>query len=307
MYKANGRIYSISFSKIVMRLNRLNVPQNESKSFDLRHEVVTHFSNPWHFHPEIELNYVVQGTGTRITGQSVERFESGDIILIGKNLPHFWKSEVPPNHVSSNYSAEAIIARFSEDFVGKDFLQLPETRSINGLFRRSLDGLKLLEPLRTEIASDLVQLLTKEGFGQLVYLLTILQKIAESNCVQVISRGYIPGHLQTKNNDRLSKVIAYLLENFSSVISLQEIAEIANMNEAAFCRYFKSQTNLTLTQYLTALRIRYASELLINSEDSISQVCFQVGFENVSHFIQSFKKILNETPLEYRKKRTRLD
>ena len=284
-----------------MRPNRLAVPQNESRSFDLRHEIVPYFTNPWHFHPEIELNFVVASSGTRFIGQSVERFENGDVILLGKNLPHYWKND--SNFYQNGYAqgAEAIVVRFLEDFAGKDFFNLPETRSIQQLFEKAKHGLKLLEPLRTETAERLVHLVKKQGFEQLMSLLTILQKIADSECIEVISPNFVPSLVLTKNNDRLNKVIAYLLENFTQNIQLSVVAELANMNEAAFCRYFKTQTGQTLTQYVTDLRIRYACDLLMKGADSVTQICFQVGFENVSHFIQAFKKLRNQTPFEFRK------
>ena len=284
-----------------MRLNRLTVPQNKSRSFDLRHEVVSHFTNPWHFHPEIELNFVVASSGTRFIGQSVERFESGDIILLGKNLPHYWKNDSLFYQNDSFKQAEAIVVRFAEDFTGKDFFNLPETRSIQQLFEKAKHGLKLLEPLKTETAEGLMQLLKKQGFEQLMSLLVILQKIADSEHVEVISPNYMPSLVLTKNNERLNKVIAHLLENFTQNIALGVVAELANMNDAAFCRYFKTQTRQTLTQYVTDLRIRYACDLLMKGEDSVTQICFQVGFENVSHFIQAFKKLRNQTPFEFRK------
>jgi len=285
-----------------MRLNRLTVPQNESCSFDIRNEIVPHFTNPWHFHPEIELNFVVASSGTRFVGQRVERFESGEIILLGKNLPHYWKNDAVFYEPSYEKTAEAIVVRFSEDFAGKDFFQLPETSSIKQLFEKAKDGLKLLDPLRYEIAENLRDLLNKQGFEQLISLLTILQKIAGSKNFEVISPGYIPGPVLTKSNERLNKVIAHLLENFTQSIELTVVAELANMNKTAFCRYFRSQTGQTVTQYVTDLRIRYACDLLMKGEDSVTQICFQIGFENVSHFIQTFKKLKNQTPFEFRGK-----
>lgn len=285
-----------------MRPNLLTVPQNESQSFDLRHEVVPYFTNPWHFHPELELNYVVQSSGTRFIGQSVERFEGGEIILIGKNLPHYWKNDAAFYQSQPLCSAEAIVVRFSEDFAGKDFFHLPETRAIQALFERAIFGLKLVDPLLTHIKKSMVELAQQQGFNQLLTLLSILQEIAISSATEIISPHYVPSQLQIKHNDRLSKIFAYLIDHFNDPIQLSEVASVANMNEAALCRYFKSQTGQTITQYITDLRIRYACELLIKGEDSITQVCFQVGFENVSHFIQTFKKLRNQTPFEFRKR-----
>jgi len=285
-----------------MRLNRLTIPENRSRSFDLRHEQLSYFTNPWHFHPELELNWIISSSGARFIGDSVERFESGEIVLLGKNLPHFWKNDLDYYQHKSIQPAEAIITRFSEDFLGEKFINLPETTALQQLFQRAACGLKLLEPLRTNIADALDALIKKDGFDQLLGLLEILHEVAQSDALETISPDYVHNQLLIKHNQRLTTVIAYLMAHFTEPISMTEIAELANMNQAAFCRYFKQQTNQTITQYLTDLRIRYACELLSSDEESVTQICFQVGFENVSHFIHVFKSQRNQTPLEFRKK-----
>lgn len=287
-----------------MRPNLLTVPQTTHRSFDIRHEKVPFFTNPWHFHPELELNFIVNSTGTRFIGQSVERFESGEIVLLGKNLPHYWKSDFSRSQKTDSPPAEAIIVRFSDDFAGAAFFKLPETKHIEALFEQAVYGLKLHEPLRSQVAQQLYQLPEKEGFEQLMMWVGILDTIAKSKDTEVISPNYVPILTLTKNNERMSKVVAYLLENFTEPISLQEVAELGSMNEAAFCRFFKAQTGQTLNQYITDLRIRYACELLSKSKDSITQICFQVGFDNVSHFIHVFKKERGQTPFGFRQKVT---
>ena len=290
-----------------MRPNRLTVPQTDTRSFDLRHEHVPYFKNPWHFHPELELNFVISSAGTRFIGQSVERFDGAEIVLLGKNLPHYWRNEATYYKGGSTQPAEAIVARFSPDFLGKDFFALSETRIIGQLFDRATCGLKLLEPLHSRIAGQLVYLTEKQGYAQLIALLDILHDMAAlPDLCAVISPNYVPSQLLVKQNERLSNVITYLIEHFTEPVSLSRMADLANMNEAAFCRYFKVQTGKTLTQYLTDLRIHYACELLNRSNDSITQVGFQVGFENVSHFIQAFRKQRNQTPLAFRHHITRL-
>lgn len=224
------------------------------------------------------------------------------IVLLGKNLPHYWKNDLDYYRHKRFQPAEAIIARFSEDFLGEKFINLPETIALQQLFQRAACGLTLMEPLRRNIAGALDTLIKKEGFDQLLGLLEILHEVAHSDALESISPNYVHNQLLIKHNQRLTTVIAYLMANFTEPISVMEIAKPANMNQAAFCRYFKQQTSQTITQYLTDLRIRYACELLTSDEESVTQICFQVGFENVSHFIQVFKNQRNQTPLEFRKK-----
>lgn len=281
--------------------NLLSVPVSTDRSFDLRHETVSYFNNPWHFHPEIELNFVVSGSGTRFIGQNAARFGSGEIILLGRNLPHYWKSDIEYYEADSRLSSEAVIVRFQETFAGRDFLRMPEMASIRLLLERAGDGLRLLEPLRSSVAASMRFLPGIDDFSQLMLLLGILQEIAVSDALEAISPGYRSGNLLNRKSKRLNGVMAYLLENFTRHVGLHEVAEVASMNEAAFCRYFKSQTGRTLTQYINGLRVGYACDLLANGEEPVTQVCYLAGFENVSHFIQIFRKIRGQTPFEYRR------
>lgn len=284
-----------------MRPNRLTVPQTDDRSFDVRHERLAYFTNPWHFHPELELNFVVAGTGTRFIGQRVERFEGGEIVLLGSNLPHYWKNDAAYYHPESPKQAEAIVVRFAPDFAGTGFFDLPETRAIPALFARAAGGLKLLEPLRGRVAAALHRLPGQPQFEQLVALLRLLHDVATSEAVEVVSPHFVPSPLFLKHNDRLSRIIGHLVEHFAQPLNLPDLANLAHMNPAALCRFFKTQTGQTLTQFLTDLRLRYACELLATGGESVAEVGFQAGFENPSHFIQTFRKRHRQTPSAYRR------
>ncbi|GAB3899534.1 AraC family transcriptional regulator [Larkinella knui] len=285
-----------------MRPDRLLVPQQLHRSFDLRHEQLPLFTNPWHFHPEIELNYVVNSTGMRFVGHNMERFSGGEIVLLGSNLPHYWKNDRVHPEPENTAPAEAIIARFSPQFAGEAFWELPETKAIQRLLARASSGLKLLDPLRASIADQLRDLLLKEGLVQLTSLLHILDQIAGSENVRPISPGYVPNQQLSRQSERLSRVIGHLMQRVGAPVSLPEMAELANMNSAAFCRYFKSQTGQTLTQFVTDLRIRYACDLLTRTDESITAISEQAGFENISYFVQAFRKKQGVTPARYRQR-----
>ncbi|GAB3250831.1 AraC family transcriptional regulator [Larkinella harenae] len=283
-----------------MRPDRLHVPQQPHRSFDLRHEQLSHFTNPWHFHPEIELNYVVRSTGLRFIGHSIERFSAGEIVLLGSNLPHYWKNDTVASERESEPLAEAIVVRFSPQLAGAAFWELPETKGIHQLLGRAEIGLKLLEPLRTDIARQLHQLTKKKGLTQLTALLHILDQIAHSEAVVPVSPGYVPNQQVTRQSERLSRVIGHLMQQVGAPVSLPAIAELASMNPAAFCRYFKSQMGQTLTQFVTDLRIRYACDLLTRTDHSLTLISEQAGFESVSYFVQAFRKRQGVTPARFR-------
>lgn len=285
-----------------MRPDRLLVPQLPHRSFDLRHEWLPFFTNPWHFHPEIELNYVVSSAGMRFIGHSIERFSGGEIVLLGSNLPHYWKNDAVYSETENALQAEAIVVRFSTNFAGEPFWELPETKPIQRLLSRAGVGLQLLDPLRADIAGQLHALVEKDGLVQLTALLHILDQIARSEAVAPISPGYVPNPQLTRQSERLSRVVGHLMQRVEAPVSLPEIAELANMNPAAFCRYFKSQTGQTLTQFVTDLRIRYACDLLTRTDGSITLISEQAGFENVSYFVQAFRKKQGVTPARFRQR-----
>jgi len=283
-----------------MRPNRLYVPYSEGRSFDLRHEQVPFFANPWHFHPELELNYVVSSIGTRFIGRTVERFEPGDIVLLGKNLPHYWKNDAIYQQPDSPGPAEAIVVRFADDFVGQPFLNLPEIDPLKRLMTEAGSGLRLLEPLRTHVATQLRTLLSLRGFSQLLTLLDILHQIAQSGARTVVSPHYVPTQAVLKQGERLSRVMAHLMEHFTEPVALPVMAEMASMNPAAFCRYFKQQTGQTLSQFITDLRIRHACDLLLKTNDTVTTISEAAGFENVSYFVQLFRQQRGQTPMAFR-------
>ncbi|GAB3327202.1 AraC family transcriptional regulator [Larkinella ripae] len=283
-----------------MRPDRLLVPQQPYRSFDLRHERLAFFTNPWHFHPEIELNYVVSSAGMRFIGHSIERFSAGEIILLGSNLPHYWKNDAVYSEGGNSRPAEAIVVRFAPHFAGETFWEMPETKPIHRLLSRAGVGLKLLDPLRAEVGRQLERLVEQEGLIQLTSLLHILDQIARSEAVEPISPTYVPSQQLIRQSERLSRVIGHLMQRVDAPFSLSDIAELANMNPAAFCRYFKSQMGQTMTQFVTDLRIRYACDLLTRSDESITLVSEQAGFENVSYFVQAFRKKQGITPARFR-------
>lgn len=247
------------------------------------------------------MNYVVAGTGTRFIGQSVERFEAGEILLLGSHLPHYWKSDVAYHEPESGLIAEAIVVRFLPHFVGDMFFHLPETRSIRALLDRAAAGLKIREPLAGRVADALRNLTTLSGFGQLSGLLSILHEIAASEALTEVSPGYAAEPQWPKQSERMGRVMAYLLDQFTQPVTLEKVADLASMNPSAFCRYFRARTGQTLTGFVTDLRIRYACELLAGSDASVTVIGEQAGFDNVSHFVQTFRRHRQQTPAAYRR------
>lgn len=277
----------------------LKVTNPPETSIDIRHEMAPYFKNPWHFHPELELTLILKSTGTQFIGNSINNFYQKGLTLTGANLPHYWRNDPVYYQEGSTLKAEAVIVRFPEDFLGKDFFHLPEMQHINSLFSVSRRGLKIFGRTKEQVSEKIFAMLQMNGSERIIALLQILNLLANSTEYKILSSV---GFVQTYGKSdisRINDVYAYVMENFLRPIQLHEVAAVAKMNPTAFSRYFKAKTNKTFTRFLHEIRIEHAYKLLIEGKFNVSQVCYECGFQNQSYFIKQFKRITHQTPLQY--------
>lgn len=277
----------------------LKVANSSDSSIDIRHEIAPYFKNPWHFHPELELTLILKSTGTQFIGNSINAFYQNELTLTGPNLPHYWRNDPIYYKKENNLRAEAIIVRFPEHFLGKEFFQLPEMHHVNNLFKISRRGLKILGHTKEQAAEKMSAMIKMSGTERIIALLQILNLIANSQEYKVLSSiGFVQTNGKS-DTERINDIYSYALENFQHSIQLEVVASVANMNPTAFCRYFKAKTSKTFTQFLHEIRIEHACKLLIDGKLNVSQVCYECGFQNQSYFIKQFKRITHQTPLQY--------
>lgn len=272
------------------------------QSFHTGKFTVNHTYDVWHHHVELEFLHVLSGSGTRFIGDSIEPFSDGDMVLVGSNLPHVWRSDKIYYEEIPEIKAELILTQFTKDFAGKDFFTLPEMNPICELMEDSSRGLQIVGKTRETISQRLIKMVEMEGSEKLIELIQILLFIAKSKEYRTLSSvGFVDSY-QTKGSERINKVHDYIMNNFMEDISLKEAANIANMNETAFCRYFRTVTLKTFTQFLNEVRIGYACKLLLHEELNISGIGYECGFKNISYFNRVFKNTLGITPQQYQKK-----
>ena len=265
-------------------------------SFHYRSFDVPVFESSFHFHPEYELTYIRSGEGQRYVGASVADFESEDLILLGSNLPHCWISKCRPG----GELVSATVVQFQPDFMGQDFLNLPETINIKALLENSKSGLRVMGTTRLKVLAEMDRMSTENSYDRLLSLLKILGFLAESADVQLIDMSF--SNLKTSNSEtlRFQNVFGYLIEHYREEISLQKIAEVANLSPTSFCRYFKSVTNKTFSEIVNAYRIQYACHLLRKDNLTISQIAFESGFNDVPYFNKLFKKLKGVNPSAFK-------
>ncbi|WP_273211765.1 AraC family transcriptional regulator [Runella zeae] len=284
-----------------MKPQLLKVPIGLAQSFSIRQDEVPYFYNRWHYHPELELVYIVKGSGTQFIGNSIRHFNSGDVLLVGSNLPHYWRCDDEYFQGNSELLAKAIVVHFRANFWGDTFLALPENQAIVELLQRAQQGIRFSGSSKEDVIA-LLQMLTDDTVkNRLIPLLQALDMLARCTDYEVLSSNYQPPQFDDEDTDRINRIYAYSLANFQQKITIERAAEVANISPNSFCRYFKSRTRKTYSQFLLELRVEQACKLLREQKLSIAQVCFESGFHTFSNFNKYFKYIMGCSPIQYQR------
>ncbi|MDB5110397.1 MAG: AraC family transcriptional regulator [Mucilaginibacter sp.] len=284
-----------------MKPQLLKVSKGPAQSFSVRQDLVPHFNNKWHYHPEIELIHFKKGQGTQFIGDSIRQFKAGDVILIGSQLPHYWRFDESYFKEDTNHSADVRVAHFSEDFWGEKFLEIPENKILKSVLDKARRGIKINGKSKVIVAELLEKMLQCEGCEKIILLIQILNEIAHCNQVSTLSSIGFEHNSGAADNERINAIYEYSLANFRKKIHIEEIAAIAYISPNSFCRYFKSQTQKTYYQFLIELKVGYACKLLIENKVFIKQLCYECGFNNFASFHKFFKQITGKSPLSYQK------
>ena len=265
-----------------------------------------HFTYPWHFHSEYEIVYVVKSSGKRFVADSVEAFGEGDLVLLGSNLPHFYKNVITDDSDKEN-RVNAIVVQFHKDFFREEINSYPEFHAISELLKRASRGISFSKTQGEKIGKMLKRLLKLNGLERMLYFIKIMDAMARNEHYRLLaSSGYqISGHKEL--NSRLDKIMHYINSNYQRKLSQEEIASSIGMTPAAFCRYFKEKTGKGFIFFVNEMRIGYACKLLIENHLSISQICYECGFNNLSNFNRAFKRLTGYTPGEYQQQFIRLN
>ncbi|WP_276391668.1 AraC family transcriptional regulator [Eudoraea chungangensis] len=250
--------------------------------------------NLWHYHPEIELVYVNGGAGKRQIGSHISCYTDGDLILIGSNLPHCGFTDKFTGNKSE------IVIQMKTDFLGNSFFDIPEMKNIQTLFEIAKDGIAFHGETKKLVGNEMEKLEAQSEFGQLLSILNVLNELGKSSELTVLNAEGFTFKTDIEDNDRINIVFNYVRNQFKDDISLADIASIAGMTVPSFCRYFKKITNKTFIQFVNEYRLVHASKLLAEKPMSITDICFESGFNNFSHFNKSFKSFTGQNPSEYR-------
>ena len=284
-----------------MRPKLFKVPKEPHHSFSVTQELVPYADNHWHYHTEVELVHFKKGEGTQFIGDSIKQFRAGDVVLIGSNLPHYWRFDDIYFDEETRLSPDVRVAHFCEDFWGSQFLQLPENTHIRSLLDKARRGLLITGKTRKRVAELLDSLLRTSDNQRILLLMEALNVIATCRDLTTLSSIGFKHDLAEDEKDRINAIYEFSLKNFKRPIQLEEIAGVANISPNSFCRYFKSRTKKTYSQFLIEIRVGHACKLLIENTMSIKQLCYESGFNNFTSFHKYFKMITSKSPLTYQR------
>lgn len=259
-----------------------------------------YFAAPLHIHPEYELILIEEGAGLTFVGDSVRKMAPGDFMLIGKNLPHLWLSADEYYEKNTTLMSRSVYSQFNTDIFPSEYTKIPEFDSIRLLLSKSQKGLLFTGEAQLKVQEHFRKLPSYDNFDKLVELYKILYELSKDCDYTLLASTQYRGNQAMDENDVVIKrAYNYMNKNYQENISLEDIARHVGMNASALCRYYKKNTGKTLFCYLSELRISYAVKLLMNRSMTISQIAYDCGYNNLSHFNRQFKSITGKTPSEY--------
>jgi len=276
------------------------VPESIDSSFAVQEFRSAYFDTPWHFHPEYELVYILESEGKRFVGDKISNFKPGDLVLLGSNLPHWYRNDASYYENNPALKASSIVIQFTTDFLGDTFLLSPEMFEIHQILQKSQRGLEITGVLKSKVAKMVTEITQLKGMDRLIQLLKILNIISKSDDYNLLSNKGPSVGVNVNDPKRINKIYEYVMNHFTEPITINKASELIHMCPSTFCRYFKKRTRNTFTFFLNEIRIGHACKLLIEEDLSITEICYKSGFNNISYFNRQFKSRKNLTPHAFR-------
>lgn len=278
-----------------MKVLPFEIPKTKNLGLIYQEDKEDLFYDKLHQHEEIQLCYIVKGEGTLIIGDTINDYKSGDVLVIGSNLPHVFKSDT-----STIEESFMISLFFTKNSFGKGFFALDDFKELKPFLKKSRAGFKVLSN-QQKIQKQFLSLQTASNLERFIGFFEILKLIKKSK-TQTLAAFVYPKKYTDNEGKRMRNVMDYTIHHYDKNIDLDEIANKANMTPNAFCRYFKQRTNKTYFSFLNELRVENACKLLVGNKGlSVSEIAYLCGFKNLSNFNRKFKEVKNTTPSKYRK------
>lgn len=278
-----------------MKALSFKIPMTEAVSVRVQEDRMSHFYDRLHFHPEFQFTLIQKGFGNCLVGDQMIEFSEGDVFFLGSNLPHLFKCD-KTFYDNPGIGVYAISVFFRKEAFGDTFFQLPELGMIGHLLKRAGRGLVIKGVAQVQLTNYIERMSALEGFARLQILLSMLNICAIAEMEEVAHFNWL--EIDAGKDKRLASVLQYIMDHCTETIRLEEVAAVANLSTSAFCRFFKLRTRKTFVRFLNEVRIGIACRMLREGQASISEIAYQVGFQNLSNFNRQFRRVTGRRPSE---------
>ncbi len=251
------------------------------------------FETPWHYHPEWELTYITESTGIRSVGNSIQAYHPGELVLLGPNLPHCWKT-----NKATKQLAKSTVIQFKNDFLGEGWLEKDEFSLVKKMLDKSNYGLIFENLTANDIGEKMNLMKEMSPTLRLIEFIKLLHELSLENA-KVLSLG-ASFNVNSIGSGRIKKIIDFVDKNYQTKIDSTQLGDLVFMTPVSFSKFFKKSFNKTFTSYLNEYRVSKACELLKESDISVEQIAFETGYPNLSFFHRQFKLFTKKTPANYR-------
>lgn len=272
----------------------------EGRLFVVKNNVVRHFNNVFHFHPEYEITFLNRGSGQCLMGDRFVNFNEGDLFFLGPNFPHSWRSD----HTSKQ--SHSLVIQLNHQLWKGGILNAREMEGICKLLSFCSRGIKFNPELSKNIGRQMFEVLSQDKTRGLLTILDILYQLSESEHYEMMASPAFRSSAKQTDYLKINKAYQFVQENFQKEIELSDVASLINMTPSGFCRYFKKITRQTFFSYLNEYKVGIACRLLSEPEFNITEISYKSGFQSISNFNKQFKLITGDSPKDYRKKRKHL-
>jgi AraC-like DNA-binding protein len=278
------------------KITREITPLTQSDCFTIFTRYKKEFDFPMHYHEEYELNLILNAKGARrIIGDHIDTIDDAELAFIGPNLYHHWST-----HKCHSPEILEVTIQFHKDLFDQKLLNRNQLSLIRNMFERSQKGILFSQETIHRIKSRILSLNQKNGFDSVLELISILHDLSSSRNQRILSDTSFVNDSFNYNSRRIEKVFEYMNANYSKQITLTEIAKVANMPEVSFSRFIKKRIGSTFIDSLNEIRLGYVTRMLIDTTQTVGEIAYSCGFNNMSNFNRIFKKKKNCTPKEFR-------
>jgi AraC-like DNA-binding protein len=283
-----------------MKVLPFTIPVPDDRTIIVQEEVLPHFYPYLHRHSEIQVTWIQKGEGTLLAGNSMHVFKAGEIYVLGANLPHLFKSSPEYFEERSNLQINAVTIFFDPAGKLSALFKLPEMKGVKACLEQWQNGFKVPDNSYQIFANYMERVQQATGAGQLSLFINMLNAMGALNNAEVLSPGSYASSMTDPEGMRIASVYNYIMHNYSTALTLEEVARQAHLTPNAFCRYFKKHTRLTFVAFVNKVRVNQACKLLVNgSLNNIAAVAYSCGFSSITNFNYVFKNITGQSPREY--------